>query len=147
MLCSLYSSGDAEGHPTLVHAQTTINPHRTRFPRYRSSPMHNDLITGLSTILGDSSRVITAPSVLDRLSHDFYWYSPVLRPMLAAKNGEVAVQPISADEVLAILRFAGRHEIPVTARGAGTGNYGQCVPLEGGIVLDLSLMDKLEDIT
>ena len=32
-------------------------------------------------------------------------------------------------------------------RGAGTGNYGQCVPLEGGIVLDLSLMDKLEEIT
>ena len=109
--------------------------------------MHTDLITGLSSILGDPSRVITAPAVLDRLSHDFYWYSPVLRPMLAAKNGEVAVQPVSTDEVLAVLRFAGRHEIPVTARGAGTGNYGQCVPLEGGIVLDLSLMDKLEDIT
>ena len=31
--------------------------------------------------------------------------------------------------------------------GAGTGNYGQCVPLQGGIILDLSLMDKLEDIT
>ncbi len=44
-------------------------------------------------------------------------------------------------------RFALRHGIPVTARGAGTGNYGQCVPLEGGIVLDLSLMDKLEEIT
>lgn len=109
--------------------------------------MHIDLITGLSSILGDPSRVITAPAVLDRLSHDFYWYSPVLRPMLADKNGEVAVQPTSADEVLAVLRFARRHEIPVTARGAGTGNYGQCVPLEGGIVLDLSLMDKLEEIT
>jgi FAD/FMN-containing dehydrogenase len=32
-------------------------------------------------------------------------------------------------------------------RGSGTGNYGQCVPLHGGIVLDLSLMDKLEKIT
>jgi FAD/FMN-containing dehydrogenase len=51
------------------------------------------------------------------------------------------------DEVLAVLRFAGEREIPVTTRGAGTGNYGQCVPLQGGIVLDLSLMDKLEEIT
>ena len=51
------------------------------------------------------------------------------------------------DEVLAVLRFAGEHDVPVTVRGAGTGNYGQCVPLEGGIVLDLSLMDKLEEIT
>jgi FAD/FMN-containing dehydrogenase len=70
----------------------------------------------------------------------------VLRPLLAGKNGEVAVQAVSVDEVLAILRFAGKHEIPVTVRGAGTGNYGQCVPLEGGIILDLSLMDKLEGI-
>ena len=85
--------------------------------------------------------------MLDRLSHDFYWYSPVLCPLLAEKAGDVAVQPVSTDEVLAILRFAGQHEIPVTARGAGTGNYGQCVPLHGGIVLDLSLMDKLEEIT
>src|SRR5260370_40899953 len=45
------------------------------------------------------------------------------------------------------MRFAGAQGIPVTVRGAGTGNYGQCVPLEGGIVLDLSLMDKLEEIT
>ena len=35
----------------------------------------------------------------------------------------------------------------MTVRGAGTGNYGQCVPLEGGIVPDLALMDKLEEIT
>src|SRR5580698_3532265 len=101
----------------------------------------------LSELLHDSARVLTAPAVLDRLSHDFYWYSPVLRPRLADKCADVAVQPVSVDEILAVLRFAGEHEVPVTVRGAGTGNYGQCVPLEGGIVLDLSLMDKLEEIT
>jgi len=101
----------------------------------------------LSEIVADPRRVITAAGAVDRLSHDFYWYSPVLRPQLAGKTGDVVVQPISLEEVLAILRFAGKNEIPVTVRGAGTGNYGQCVPLEGGIVLDLSLMDKLEQIT
>ncbi|HSZ15841.1 MAG TPA: FAD-binding oxidoreductase [Terracidiphilus sp.] len=109
--------------------------------------MQDGIVAGLSSILADPARVLTAPAVLDRLSHDFYWYSPVLRPKLADKNGDVAVQPISVDEVLAVLRYAGRFEVPVTVRGAGTGNYGQCVPLEGGIVLDLSLMDKLEGIT
>ena len=108
--------------------------------------MHERLAEGLSQII-DPARVLTAPAVVERLSHDFYWYSPVLRPKLAGKNGDIAVQPISVDEILAILRFAGRHEIPVTVRGAGTGNYGQCVPLQGGIVLDLALMDKLEEIT
>ncbi len=34
----------------------------------------------------------------------------------------------------------------MTARGAGTGNYGQAVPLEGGVVLDLSRMDRIEEI-
>ena len=101
----------------------------------------------LSEIVADPRRVITAAGAVDRLSHDFYWYSPVLRPQLAGKTGDVVVQPISLEEVLAILRFAGKNEIPVTVRGAGTGNYGQCVPLEGGIVLDLSLMYKLEQIT
>jgi FAD/FMN-containing dehydrogenase len=109
--------------------------------------MLDSLAAGLSEVIADSKRVLTAPTVLDRLSHDFYWYSPVLRPLLVGKNGDVAVQPVNVDEVLAVLNFAGKHGVPVTVRGAGTGNYGQCVPLEGGIVLDLSLMDKLEQIT
>lgn len=109
--------------------------------------MHEGLARGLSDAIADSSRVMTAPAVLDRLSHDFYWYSPVLRPLLANKTAEVAVLPINLEELLAVMRFAGQQRVPVTVRGAGTGNYGQCVPLEGGIVLDLSLMDKLEEIT
>ncbi|HEX3891405.1 MAG TPA: FAD-binding oxidoreductase [Terracidiphilus sp.] len=108
--------------------------------------MHERLAEGLSQIV-DPARVLTSPAVIQRLSHDFYWYSPVLRPKLAPKNGDIAVQPISVGEILAILRFAGSNGIPVTVRGSGTGNYGQCVPLEGGIVLDLALMDKLEDIS
>jgi FAD/FMN-containing dehydrogenase len=109
--------------------------------------MLSGMTAELSQLVADPARVLSAPAVLDRLSHDFYWYSPVLRPLLATKTGDVAVQPINTGELLAILRFAGRHEIPVTPRGAGTGNYGQCVPLHGGIVLDLSLMDRLEEIT
>jgi FAD/FMN-containing dehydrogenase len=109
--------------------------------------MLNSLEKGLSKVIDDHARVFTASAVLDRLSHDFYWYSPVLRPLLATKSADIAVQPLSVDEILAVLGFAGEHEVPVTVRGAGTGNYGQCVPLEGGIVLDLSLMDKLEEIT
>jgi FAD/FMN-containing dehydrogenase len=123
----------------LVHTQTKLIE--------EVFPVQDGLAAGLSEVVGDAARVLTAPAVLDRLSHDFYWYSPVLRPLLVNKVGEVAVQPVSVDEVLAVLRFAGKHVVPVTVRGAGTGNYGQCVPLQGGIVLDLSLMDKLEEIT
>jgi FAD/FMN-containing dehydrogenase len=116
-----------------------------RLERFFSMP--DSLAAGLAEVIADGARVLTAPAMLDRLSHDFYWYSPVLRPKLVSKTAQVAVQPISVDEILAVLRYAGQHSVPVTLRGAGTGNYGQCVPLEGGIVLDLSLMDKLEEIT
>jgi FAD/FMN-containing dehydrogenase len=109
--------------------------------------MVDGLVAGLLKTVADPARVLTAPAMIDRLSHDFYWYSPILRPKLADKNGDVVVQPVNESEVLTVLRFARQHGVPVTTRGAGTGNYGQCVPLEGGVVLDLSLMDKLESIT
>jgi FAD/FMN-containing dehydrogenase len=130
----------------VVDPQTKIAERKLDQVFKRSLLMLARIAAELSEVVSDPARVFTAPAVLERLSHDFYWYSPVLRPLLAGKNGEVAVQAVSVDEVLAILRFAGKHEIPVTVRGAGTGNYGQCVPLEGGIILDLSLMDKLESI-
>jgi FAD/FMN-containing dehydrogenase len=109
--------------------------------------MSEGLAAGLSALIGDPARVITAPAVVERLSKDFYWYSPVLKRQLESKVGDVVAQPLNVDEVLAIARYAGKHAIPITVRGAGTGNYGQCIPLDGGIVLDLGLMDKLEEIT
>jgi FAD/FMN-containing dehydrogenase len=101
----------------------------------------------LTAVLGDASRVLTAPAVVERLSKDFYWYSPVLRPALESRRGDVVVQPLSREEVRAVLRTCYRHDVPVTARGAGTGNYGQAIPLCGGVVLDLSRMDAIEQIT
>ena len=45
-----------------------------------------------------------------------------------------------------MLRYCHAHDLAVTARGAGTGNYGQAVPLHGGVVLDLAPMDRIEEI-
>jgi FAD binding domain len=143
MLRTVYRSPHASGLSRLVNPQAKIiDPELAEV-----FPMLDGLEAALSDVVGDSSRVFTSPAVLDRLSHDFYWYSPVLRPRLTGKTADIAVQPVNVEEVLEVMRLAGVREVPVTVRGAGTGNYGQCVPLEGGIVLDLSLMDKLEEIT
>src|SRR5258707_7569973 len=102
--------------------------------------------TGLSTLLGVAARVLTQPLAVKQLSRDFYWYSPVLRRQLDDKVGDMVVQPLNAAEIQAILRYCHEHEIPVTARGAGTGNYGQAVSLHGSVVLDLARMDRIEQI-
>lgn len=99
-----------------------------------------------TAILGDASRVLTQPQVVEQLSRDFYWYSPVLRKQLDGKVGDLVVQPLTTLEIQNVLRYCHAHDLPVTIRGAGTGNYGQAVPLRGGIVLDLARMDQIEAI-
>ncbi|MDE3104938.1 MAG: FAD-binding oxidoreductase [Acidobacteriota bacterium] len=101
----------------------------------------------LTAVLGDSGRVLTSPATVARLSRDFYWYSPVLKRELETKVGDVVVQPVSVEEVRATLQLCYQLQVPVTVRGAGTGNYGQAIPLAGGVVLDLALMDRIEAIT
>ena len=102
--------------------------------------------SALASILDDESRVITHSQIVERLSHDFYWYSPVLRKQLDGKVADFVVQPLSTTEIQEVLRYCNAHNLPVTPRGAGTGNYGQAVPLHGGVVIDLARMDQIEAI-
>jgi hypothetical protein len=108
--------------------------------------MEQGHINALTDIVGDAARVITEPQVVQRLSRDFYWYSPVLRKLLDDKAGEVVLKPLSVSEIQAILRYCYAHDLPVTVRGAGTGNYGQAIPLRGGVVLDVTRMDRIDAI-
>ncbi len=109
--------------------------------------MTPDDLAAAARCLAEPGRVLTNPAVVQRLSRDFFWYSPILKAQLEDKTAEIVLQPTSVDEVCAILACCFARRIPVTARGAGTGNYGQAIPLQGGVVLDLALMDTLEAIT
>ena len=59
---------------------------------------------------------------------------------------EAVALPRTTQSVSTLLRFANRHKIPVTARGAGHGYVGGCVPVRGGIVLSLAQMDHIKEI-
>ena len=89
----------------------------------------------------------TDPDTLERLSKDFYWYSPVLKEQLKNKRAQVAVTPTRVEEIIEVLRFAYEWDVPITVRGGGTGNYGQCIPLHGGVLLDMSKLDRIVEIT
>ena len=60
---------------------------------------------------------------------------------------EVVVFAESTEQVSALLRFASQHKIPVTARGAGYGYVGGCVPVRGGIALSLARMNRIKEIS
>ncbi len=85
----------------------------------------------------------TDTALLRQRSRDFFWYSPVLKRQLAGVVGDALAMPRDEAEVIRILAACHARRIPVTPRGAGTGNYGQAMPLQGGVVLDLSDMDRV----
>ncbi len=81
---------------------------------------------------------VTDSARIARLSQDFSWFSPVLKRQLAGKTGEAVVRPRSEQEILQVVSLCAKLRVPITIRGAGTGNYGQAVPLNGGVILDMS---------
>src|SRR6202045_1169768 len=64
----------------------------------------------------------------------------------AAEAPEVVVFARSTSDVSKLLRFASQEKIPVTARGAGFGYVGGCVPSKKGIALSLMRMNRIKEI-
>jgi glycolate oxidase len=60
---------------------------------------------------------------------------------------DAVVFPGSADEISRILKLANEHRFPVTPRGAGTGRSGGAVPVQGGVVLVLTRLSRILEIS
>ncbi len=56
---------------------------------------------------------------------------------------DLVLLPATTEEVSQILKLASKHRVPVTARGAGTSICGAPVPVKGGIVLPLTMMNRI----
>jgi FAD/FMN-containing dehydrogenase len=108
-------------------------------------PRTDELKVELKALVG-AANVIDSGESLETLSKDYYWYSPVLKRQLDDKSADAVVKPANRDELRSVVAACWRAKVPVIARGAGTGNYGQCVPLYGGIVIDFSRLDRILSI-
>ena len=64
----------------------------------------------------------------------------------ASRTPDAVVLARNRGDVEKTLRFANRHGIPVTPRGAGVGYVGGCVPLRGGIALSVARMNRIKEI-
>ena len=92
----------------------------------------------------DNLEIIEGTSDVKRLSKDFYNYSPILEEKLEGCIADLVVRPIDKNAVLKVAEICWEFNTPLTLRGAGTGNYGQAVPLFKGIVMQMSYLNKLE---
>jgi FAD/FMN-containing dehydrogenase len=106
---------------------------------------HSADIEGFTAALGDIAWS-TERNVVRQKSRDFFWYSPILRNQLEGCFGDIVVVPTSESEVVEVARLSAAYRLPLTVRGAGTGNYGQAVPLSGGVVLDMSEITAVGDV-
>ena len=93
--------------------------------------------TVLREIIPDESRL-----VFDHIPPEF------LSDTLGRRKGEASalVFAKSTEEVSKVLQYAHANQIPVTPRGAGTNLVGSTVPVDGGIILDLSQMNRILEL-
>jgi FAD/FMN-containing dehydrogenase len=106
----------------------------------------NDLSAIPAALVADLGDIptVTDPKIVRRRSRDFFWYSPILNEQLNGKSADLIVAPRDEAEVIRVAAVCARHRVPLTVRAGGTGNYGQAVPLEGGVLLDITALASIE---
>jgi FAD/FMN-containing dehydrogenase len=110
----------------------------------------------------DELRVTVGPDVLstDRAHiqtflKDNSWLSPILTGFFRGEVGgsvdlpdvSVVVSPNTLEQLRQAIGVAVRHGVPITPRGRGTSNFGQSIPLQGGMLLDLTQLNRILEVT
>ena len=76
---------------------------------------------------------------------ELYAYSRDLSPA-SPQLASIIVRPHSTEEVQEIIKLANKHKIPVYVRGCGCSHWAAWLPVKGGILLDMTRMDKILEI-
>jgi glycolate oxidase len=98
------------------------------------------IASDLSRLLKDS-RVVDGPAELRTFAYDASFLT-----QLAPRSPDAVVLAGSTQDVSAVLRYASQHGVPVTPRGAATGQAAGSVALQGGIVVSLNAMNRILEV-
>ena len=98
----------------------------------------SDPVAALADLVG-VVQVLTGGAIGDDYTHDEALTATARRPL-------AVVRPESTDQVIAVLRWASTHGVPVTARGSGTGLSGACIPRADGVLISFERMAKILEL-
>ena len=100
-----------------------------------------------ATVRKDLLAILGREKVLtEELDLMYYSYDSSFLTQLKSANPWAVVLPASTEDVQAVMKYAYENQINVTPRGAGTGETGGSVALDGGIVIDLSSFNEIVEI-
>lgn len=103
-----------------------------------SAALPHSLVRALRRIVG-AENLITLPSELIVYECDGYTLEKEMPPAV--------VFPGSTADVAAVIRACREHGVPVLPRGAGTGLAGGATPLHGGVIISLTRMKKILEVS
>jgi glycolate oxidase len=99
------------------------------------------------TVAEDLRKVVHLSRVLDDTAElRTYAYDASFLTQLAPRSPDAVVIAASTEDVSAVMRYASQHRIPVTPRGAASGQAAGAVAMQGGIVLALNAMNRILEI-
>lgn len=88
----------------------------------------------LTELFGDRVNIRYGERVL--YSHDVAAMPGLVKPLVGDTVPDAVVQPQNEDELVALVRWADMHRVPLTPRGKATSGYGGAVPVKKGVVVD-----------
>src|SRR6266545_3059614 len=112
------------------------------------------LLDALEAELG-AAAVVRDRDAVARFLKDNSWLSPILSEHFEQRRqdgdgglvADAVVTPADVGQLRTVISLAVRHDTPMTLRGGGTTNFGQSLPLHGGIVVDVRKLDRIIEIT
>jgi glycolate oxidase len=106
--------------------------------RFRTRRFSMQTLTHLTELVG-SENVAVGDAIGEDYSHDEALSTKRCAPL-------AVVRPTRVDQVQCVLRWASEQGVPVTARGAGSGLSGACIPRPNGVVISFERMTRILEV-
>ncbi len=132
-----------EGVGRAIYSNTSASPEVPKDFRAKGEPLVGQLASELYALKAEGLQISSSDGEKMLFSRDQSEIPRFLKTIMFRSTPDLVVHASSVAAVSAVLRFAHERGITIIPRGSGSSPFGGSVPVSGGIVLDISGMDKI----